>query len=548
MVAHHGQAVLFNPPIHHDTVTALQLLAEYRPLALVTSPLAIHGSLTDGIYLSTAKRIAKRLGLDVFDISSLASGSTSPLDCLQWIHILTTSNYANFTMCRDDYRPVWREEFKPCIEVLEVLLTMGEVPHIAYWLTFSFLIDIELVDAQVAIIQCWRDLQALERVVLDHQAACIRRQDECKAILAALEPTFHDIRDAISFLVDSTIHNAHLSIIMAASFHAVMAAVHIREQPRFIPEEVTELNNHITTQLQTPPKPNDIHTFLAKVSEGVADDLNKQLTNFIALCDISVHGVSFQPSIKAMAGEGLYAAYHLVQQNAARLKGWGAMRDQVDDDITVMLEASCRLEKLTSGSVEEGDLMAGAALLMKELYSVLSTWRKRLAEQSRAIPSSTASAFQVSNPNDMVCPAVQHTTGPWDDCGSEGQPFNFASTSSSSINPNTPLPPDGGLAFTLADSIGVHKAVPAAMDPASLATHLPNSTGNTTATQPSQGGSIEELDFSSWGSSGPSFPDDFFASWHMWPQPDEMDFSQFVDFDYDPTGEAECAADEDLAG
>jgi hypothetical protein len=55
---------LIKPPAHRDTVTFFQLLAEYRPLALVSSPIAAISALADSSYLTLAVKVAKEIGLD----------------------------------------------------------------------------------------------------------------------------------------------------------------------------------------------------------------------------------------------------------------------------------------------------------------------------------------------------------------------------------------------------------------------------------------------------------------------------------------------------
>ena len=87
----YGQAELFDPSEHRYTVTAFELLAEYRQLALVSDRHVAGRSVKGQLYIALAKQVALRLELNDAgsqlrdrlaahdnDIEQLIS------DCLQW--------------------------------------------------------------------------------------------------------------------------------------------------------------------------------------------------------------------------------------------------------------------------------------------------------------------------------------------------------------------------------------------------------------------------------------------------------------------------------
>jgi hypothetical protein len=205
---------------------------------------------------------------------------------------------------------------------------------------------------------------------------------------------------------------------------------------------------------------NQVHAFMAEFGANTADELEKQLRDFTELCNLRLEDVTYVPPTKTAASEVLHTSYLLVQQNAARLKGWGGLHDRVDDHIIVMHECANRLDTLASQEGAEGEIYPATASLIRDLKGILADWKRRVSGPT-AIESEAGTS---------ACPLT-------------------TSTSQSNDPPS---------------------AVPLSIPP------------------PSE--TVYDLPSGSWAT-------DMFATWEMWPQPEEVDFSQFVDFDYDPTAQ-----------
>ena len=240
----------------------------------------------------------------------------------------------------------------------------------------------------------------------------------------------------------------------SAMLFAVMAATYLRERAQFDPSEITQLGEHIINHLKIPLDMDQVHAFMAEFGATTVDELEKQLRDLAELCDLRLDDVTYVPPIKTAASEVLHTAYLLVQQNAARLKGWGGLHDRVDTHITVMDECANRLDTLASQEGAEGRICSATASLVRDLKGILAEWRKRLSSPMAAESEEATSA------------------GP------------STTSASQSIDPPSPTSP----------SISRPR--------------------DTVPNQPA----------GSWAT-------DMFATWEMWPQPEEIDFSQFVDFD-----------------
>lgn len=130
-----SQALLFDLPEHRYTVLALQLIAEYKPLALVSSKLAAGPSLNGKLYITLAKRVARKLRLDSVaavlgecledgrDVEQLI------LDTLQWCDILVAEmGVDDYTSGVNQYRerhPISSIELS--LDILQSAMSLGKM-------------------------------------------------------------------------------------------------------------------------------------------------------------------------------------------------------------------------------------------------------------------------------------------------------------------------------------------------------------------------------------------------------------------------------------
>jgi len=371
---HYGQATLIKPLTHRDTVTFFQLLAEYRPLALVSNPIAAVSALTDSSYLTLAVKIAKEIELD--QSWNFIDNEDALLEILQWLHLFLTHSYSSFVMGKSDIRHDWLAEILPMIHTLDSLVYSGGIPIKALYLTIHLLLVVRSAKARHLMVICWRDLDGLRNIVQSHQSTC----GELRQAYLTYGDTNQSL--ALTTLLDAELHKHHLMVKQSAMLFAVMAASYLREHAQFEPSEITQVGEHIINNLKIPLDINQVHAFMAEFGATTADELDKQLRDFAELCDLRLVDVLYVPPTKTAASEVLHTAYLLVQQNAARLKGWGGLHDRIDTHITVMNECANRLDALASREGAEGKICLATASLVRDLKGILVEWNRRISNRS----------------------------------------------------------------------------------------------------------------------------------------------------------------------
>jgi hypothetical protein len=456
---HYGQATLIKPLAHRDTVTFFQLLAEYRPLALVSSPIAAVSALADSSYLTLAVKVAKEIGLD--QSWDYIDNDDSLLETLQWLHLFLTQGYSSFVMGKSDIRRDWLAEVQPMIHTLDSLVRSGGIPTKALHLTINLLLAVRSAEARHQMVLSWRDLDRLRAIVQSHESASGELRHTSQEILYGNDDRNGNQVYVLTTILDAERHQHRLVVKQSAMLFAVMAASYLQEHAHFDPSEITQLGEHIINHLKIPPDISQVHAFMAELGATTADELEKQLRDFNELCDLRLDDVTYVPPTKTAASEVLHTSYLLVQQNAARLKGWGGLHDRVDTHITVMDECANRLDALAGLEGAEGKICPATASLVRDLKGILAEWKRRLSEPTAieleagtSARPSTTSASQLIDPRPATLPSV-----------------------------------------------------------------------------PPPGETVHDQSSGSWAT-------DMFATWEMWPQPEEIDFSQFIDFDYDPTAQS----------
>ena len=221
---------------------------------------------------------------------------------------------------------------------------------------------------------CWRDLEGLRNIVQSHQSTC----GELRQAYLAYGDTNQSL--VLTAVLDAELHKHHLMVKQSAMLFAVMAASYLREHAQFEPSEITQVGEHIINHLKIPLDVNQVHAFMAEFGSSTADELEKHLRDFAELCDLRLDDVVYVPPTKTAASEVLHTAYLLVQQNAARLKGWGGLHDRIDTHIAVVNECANRLDALAGREGAERSICSAAASLVRDLKGILVEWNRRISE------------------------------------------------------------------------------------------------------------------------------------------------------------------------
>lgn len=438
-IFHYGQEILFDVPTDADALLALELIAEYQPLALVSSrnaaPLAIKGTL----YISLARRIALKLNLDTAASSLRELVDTRNNTDLQQV-LMNTLQWCNISMLEADQETSFRSpphsiypspSIEFALETLKLALDRGYMPNKAYFLFHRLSSSAQLMQQNTAAAKNWKRIDKLADIIIDHEARCAEEREEVATALQTLFSSPSDQNNssnhhaqqqqafAISQLCETEIHARHTDIVGSCMFYAIMSSAQQQQQQddALDPAEALRIGDHIITRLReygsADPNRPPATLFLEKFGKGRMEELERTLTNFITSCapDNRLDGVPFVGPTRRVASEILFRCKNVVENNAVRLKGWGGLHDRVDTQLVLLLECARRLEGMEVGAEEGeravawGSLCAASARLMRSLHRIVSGWRRSLVEGQRqkmarptpaAATETTSSAFNAA--------------------------------------------------------------------------------------------------------------------------------------------------------
>ncbi|KAF9632161.1 hypothetical protein BFW01_g3023 [Lasiodiplodia theobromae] len=299
-IFHYGQEILFDVPTDADALLALELIAEYQPLALVSSrnaaPLAIKGTL----YISLARRIALQLNLDtaasslkeLVDTRNNTNLEQMLMNTLQWCNIsmLEADQETSFRPPPHSIYPSPSIEF--ALETLKLALDRGYMPSKAYFLFHQLSSGAQLMQQTTAAAKNWKRIDKLADIIIDHEARCAKEREE---------------------LCETEIHARHTDIVGSCMFYAIMSSAQQQQQNDSLdPAEALRIGDHIITRLReygsADPNRPPATLFLEKFGKWRMEELERTLTNFITSCapDNRLDGVPFVGPARRTAAEILF--------------------------------------------------------------------------------------------------------------------------------------------------------------------------------------------------------------------------------------------------
>ena len=129
----------------------------------------------------------------------------------------------------------------------------------------------------------------------------------------------------------------------------------------------------------------DLRTkFLITYGERRMEDLEMLLVNFVGMADLCIDGVPFVPPQRDSICHVLFTCKDIMEENAARMKGWGGLHDRAAVQSMLMQNCASLMRNISqrerSGSnslraAREGCLWAGTARLLDSLLKLLAQWR-----------------------------------------------------------------------------------------------------------------------------------------------------------------------------
>lgn len=236
-VIFYGEEMLFNLPTHRNTITALMMLANYKPTILIRNQKHASTAIRAELYSALAYRVAQRLDLraSVEKLSSyLQDENAVPsnevksyvLDCLQWCHILTADAFlASFLSEPLAHMPHILTQIKPISETVQAALSVHCPTPSMILYAHSIQAICDTLEGLVAAKESWRDLQQLGNIIQHHEKRCTERYSEVNREMTRIAPEdWGDIEEStLRLLIDIELSGHKVALSGAAIFYAIMS-------------------------------------------------------------------------------------------------------------------------------------------------------------------------------------------------------------------------------------------------------------------------------------------------------------------------------------
>ncbi|QIW96489.1 hypothetical protein AMS68_002007 [Peltaster fructicola] len=410
-----GLELLFIPPTHRHTIYALELIMEYWPTALVAGQNAAAACLKGELYVILMKRVSDKLKLEAAP-KILRAKLTNPtaateeiaplvLDVLLWCRIcyLDTSIGALVTKL-----PIELAEAKMQLEegISAVWMALSRYIHLppsAKFLYMRMLVRASEMQAYSDIKSHRSDLQFLATIMTAHARSAAEHKRTCSILLErhASLPEAQAIKDLVSFDSDYMHQNV--------SQHGIAYTVFSGFVPFDVDPTIADVLQisdqviaHIKTgqSLDSPQSYSSedvlslgIPGFLARFAPPRPGEMCQLLKHFINGSQrLSLNGIAWQPPSREISASILYQCKLLVEENAARMKGFAWLCEDVDTQLLLFEDCAREFTNMDirtldgrPSSVEEGSVIGAAAKLIRSLATIVGVWKNRFLEQQRRL-------------------------------------------------------------------------------------------------------------------------------------------------------------------
>lgn len=404
-----GLELLFTPPHHRHTLFALELIMEYCPTALVTGQTAAAPSLKGEVYVMLMKRIADKIGLQASSKTlraKLADSTATPdeisqlvKDTLLWTRIchLETNIGALITKL-----PPELVECQTLIQdaLVPVGMALNHYVHLSSAIKFLYIrmvVRASELQAYIDIKLHANDLHFLSAIMASHKRASAEQKRSCATMLERNKnATENDIvRDLVDYDVDYIHANVAQHVISFGVLSGCLGddldpsiddVIRISE---LMIENIKLVAWDSPSSIQSDETTNlSIPVFLARFAPTRPADLCHQLKNYLKATTLTLNGFSWQGPSRETACCVLYLCKLLTEENAARMKGWQWLCEDVDTQLLLYEDAARMLTKMDievqegePTSLEQGSIYAASAKLIRSLATIVGKWKNKLLEQ-----------------------------------------------------------------------------------------------------------------------------------------------------------------------
>ncbi|RMY15160.1 hypothetical protein D0868_01045 [Hortaea werneckii] len=368
-----------------------------------------------------ARRVAEKLRLPTAgkQLEGLLQRSQNPdteecekllMDALQWCQVLIddqlTSGVVDKTL----------SAVQELIDRLEPILTIAreasrhlELSGILVYQLYSAINLCSQIKNLLEAKRAWRSLEALSDIIDKNHLLILQQKSDIQYALDAIKANANvqkwQVEEAVAAaaMLDGEMGFAEASISGSAMFYAIMARLKQTSEAEdgIEPQEAVQVSDQIIDALKELRigKTLDLHNFLARHGPPRDEEVLKLLSTFCQTAEtVQLRGVPFLPPPRQFPFLTLFYCRVLVEDHAARIKGWGGLGPTVDPHLDMFQRCAEKIEAMSAAPAKRsvndafahGCLYAASAKLIRLLHKRLSGWKEGFGKRETAVESNEA--------------------------------------------------------------------------------------------------------------------------------------------------------------
>ncbi|KAI7562102.1 hypothetical protein KC316_g12808, partial [Hortaea werneckii] len=417
----YAEEIVLNLPIHRHTLSSLLIMFHYKPCLLAHKQKAAVNTIKSDLLPALARRVAEKLRLSIAakQLEGLLQRSppldveeceTLFMDALQWCQVLIddqlTSGVVDKTL----------SAVQELIDCLEPILTIAREAsrhlELSGTLVYQLYSAINLYSQIKDLLEAnkaWRSLEALSDIIDKNHLLILQQKSDIQYALDAIKENENvqkgQIEEAVAAaaMLDGEMGFAEASISGSAMFYAIMARLKQTSEAEegIEPQEAVQVSDQIIDALKELRigKALDLHNFLARHGPPRDEAVLKLLSTFCQTAEtVQLRGVPFLPPPRQFPFLTLFYCRVLVEDHAARIKGWGGLGPTVDPHLEVFQRCAEKIEAMSAAPAKRsvndafahGCLYAASAKLIRLLHKRLSGWKEGFGKRETAVESNEA--------------------------------------------------------------------------------------------------------------------------------------------------------------
>ncbi|KAI7534863.1 hypothetical protein KC331_g12327, partial [Hortaea werneckii] len=257
--------------------------------------------------------------------------------------------------------------------------------------------------------RAWRSLEALSDIIDKNHLLILQQKSDIQCALDAIKANANvqkgQIEEAVAAaaMLDGEMGFAEASISGSAMFYAIMARLKQTSEAEdgIEPQEAVQVSDQIIDALKELRigKALDLHNFLARHGPPRDEAVLKLLSTFYQTAEtVQLRGVPFLPPPRQFPFLTLFYCRVLVEDHAARIKGWGGLGPTVDPHLDMFQRCAEKIEAMSAAPAKRslndafahGCLYAASAKLIRLLHKRLSGWKEGFGKRETAVESNEA--------------------------------------------------------------------------------------------------------------------------------------------------------------